>query len=107
MDVALQADPRIKRIKQEEKEAREAKRKNKTGPGGRLSKTQVEEEKRRAEEEAKAKEEADKVHLFTIQRVLVLPMVYVGCESRGKEGKGCSCQCREEGTPCCESRGGR
>ncbi len=62
MDVALSADPRIKRIKQEEKEAREAKRKNK--PGGVPSKAQAEEEKRRAEEEAKAKEEAEKVRLF-------------------------------------------
>ncbi len=61
VDVALSADPRIKRIKQEEKEAREAKRKNKSGPGGGLSKAQVEEEKRRAEEEAKANEEAEKV----------------------------------------------
>jgi len=58
VDVALSADPRIKRIKQEEKEAREAKRKNKSGGGP--SKAQVEEEKRRAEEEAKAKEEAEK-----------------------------------------------
>lgn len=58
VDVALSADPRIKRIKQEEKEAREAKRKNK--PGGAPSKAQAEEEKRRAEEEAKAKEEAEK-----------------------------------------------
>src|SRR5579863_3380149 len=57
VDVALAADPRIKRSKQEEKEAREAKRKNKAGPGGGLSKAQLEEEKRRAEEEAKAKEE--------------------------------------------------
>lgn len=63
VDVALSVDPRIKRIKQEEKDAREAKRKNKSGPGG-LSKEQVEEERRRAEEEAKAKEEADKVRLF-------------------------------------------
>lgn len=62
VDVALSADPRIKRIKQEEKEAREAKRKNKSGGGP--SKAQVEEEKRRAEEEAKAKEEAEKVRLF-------------------------------------------
>jgi DnaJ family protein C protein 2 len=60
VDVALSADPRIKRIKQEEKEAREAKQKNKTGPGGGLSKAQLEEENRRAEEEAKAKEEAEK-----------------------------------------------
>lgn len=63
VDVALSADPRIKRIKQEEKDAREAKRKNKAGTGGGLSKAQVEEEKRRAEEEAKAKEEAEKVCL--------------------------------------------
>ena len=62
VDVALSADPRIKRIKQEEKEAREAKRKNKSGPEG-LLKTQAEEEKRRAEE-AKVKEEAEKVRLF-------------------------------------------
>jgi hypothetical protein len=62
VDVSLSADPRIKRIKQEEKEAREAKRKNK--PGGAPSKAQAEEEKRRAEEEAKAKEEAEKVCLF-------------------------------------------
>ncbi|KAH8990745.1 DnaJ-domain-containing protein [Lactarius akahatsu] len=58
VDVALSADPRIKRIKQEEKEAREAKRKNKSGGP---SKEQVEEERRRAEEEAKAKEDAEKV----------------------------------------------
>ena len=64
VDVALSADPRIKRIKQEEKEAREAKRKNKPGPGGVPSKAQAEEEKRRAEEEAKTKEEAEKVRLF-------------------------------------------
>jgi DnaJ homolog subfamily C member 2 len=62
VDISLSADPRIKRIKQEEKEAREAKRKNK--PGGAPSKAQAEEEKRRAEEEAKAKEEAEKVCLF-------------------------------------------
>ncbi|KAI0301292.1 hypothetical protein BC826DRAFT_988559 [Russula brevipes] len=37
VDVALSVDPRIKRIKQEEKEAREAKRKNKSAPGGGLS----------------------------------------------------------------------
>ncbi|KAI9513502.1 DnaJ-domain-containing protein [Russula earlei] len=61
VDVALSADPRIKRIKQEEKETREAKRKNKSGPGGGPSKAQTEEEKRRIEEEDKAKEEAEKV----------------------------------------------
>jgi DnaJ homolog subfamily C member 2 len=65
VDVALSVDPRIKRIKQEEKEAREAKRKNKAGAGGGLSKAQIEEEKRRADEEAKAKEEAEKVCLCT------------------------------------------
>ncbi|KAI0313418.1 DnaJ domain-containing protein, partial [Amylostereum chailletii] len=55
VDLALGLDPRIKRIKQEEKEAREAKRKNK-GPQVTTA-AQVEEEKRKAEEEAKKKEE--------------------------------------------------
>jgi hypothetical protein len=105
VDVALSADPRIKRIKQEEKEAREAKRKNKAGPGGAPSKAQLEEEKRRAEEEAKAKEETEKVRV--LHRVLVSSFsltIIVGCEGRSKEGEGSGCQCREESTPCCEGR---
>jgi hypothetical protein len=99
--VALSADPRIKRIKQEENEPREAKRKTKPGAP---SKAQVEEDKRRAEEEAKVKEEADKVRLLRRSHVLALLMGYVGCESRGKEGEGCCCQRCEEGTPRCEIR---
>ena len=55
-------DPRIKRIKQEEKAAREAKKKGKTGaPNGLSKKQQEEEDKKRKEEEAKAQEEAEKV----------------------------------------------
>lgn len=55
-------DPRIKRIKQQEKEAREAK-KRAAAPGAPPKKTkqQEEEEKKKAELEAKQKEEAEKV----------------------------------------------
>lgn len=59
VDVCLSVDPRIKRIKQEEKEAREAKRKGKTGTP-QNQKAKEEEEKKRAEEEAKKKEETEK-----------------------------------------------
>lgn len=60
VDLALSVDPRIKRIKQEEKEAREAKRKIKgSGANTPISKAQQEEEKRRAEEEAKQKAEEE------------------------------------------------
>ena len=79
VDVALSVDPRIKRIKQEEKEAREAKRKNKSGAGGGLSKAQVEEEKRRAEEEAKAKEEAEQVCFVYFHKVV--PTFLFPCRS--------------------------
>ncbi|PSS29803.1 hypothetical protein PHLCEN_2v2699 [Hermanssonia centrifuga] len=62
VDLALSVDPRIKRIKQEEKDAREAKKKVKaSGPNGVAAKQQAEEEKKRAEEEAKKKEEEEKV----------------------------------------------
>ena len=63
VDTALAVDPRIKRIRQEEKEAREAKKKNKGGVNGAgaNSKQKEEEEKRKAEEEAKKKEEEEKV----------------------------------------------
>ena len=55
-------DPRIKRIKQQEKEAREAKKRG-TTPAGPAAKTkkEVEEEKIKAELEAKQKEEEEKV----------------------------------------------
>ncbi|KAI0042957.1 DnaJ-domain-containing protein [Auriscalpium vulgare] len=59
VDLALSVDPRIKRIKQEEKEARDAKKKGKSSSGP--SKAELEEQKKRAEEEAKQKEEADKL----------------------------------------------
>ncbi|KAF8171331.1 DnaJ-domain-containing protein [Pholiota molesta] len=61
VDLALSLDPRIKRIKQQEKEAREAK-KRAAAPGAPAKKTkqQEEEERKKAEEEAKAKEEAEK-----------------------------------------------
>ena len=62
VDTALAVDPRIKRIRQEEKEAREAKKKNKGGVNGTMNaKQKAEEEKRKAEEEAKKKEEEEKV----------------------------------------------
>ena len=55
-------DPRIKRIKQEEKAARDAKKKGKgQSTPGKKSKAEEEAEKKRAEEEAKQKEEAEKV----------------------------------------------
>lgn len=81
VDKALSLDPRIKKFKQEEKAAREAK-KNKGRPGNADSgksadqlaaeKKQKEEEEKKAAEAAKQKEEADKVRMrrtCTIRRV--------------------------------------
>ncbi|KIJ33539.1 hypothetical protein M422DRAFT_264467 [Sphaerobolus stellatus SS14] len=61
VDATLAIDPRIKRIKQEEKEAREAKKKAKSGvASGTQTPTQIaQEEAKKKEEEAKAKEEAE------------------------------------------------
>jgi len=61
VDLSLSLDPRIKRIKQEEKEARAAK-KNQRANGGVNTKQKQEEEKKQKEEEAKrlAEEEAVK-----------------------------------------------
>ncbi|OJT02284.1 Zuotin [Trametes pubescens] len=61
VDTALGVDPRIKRIRQEEKEAREAKKKGKSQVNGQDAKLKAEEEKRKAEEEAKRKEEEEAV----------------------------------------------
>ncbi|KAI9569341.1 hypothetical protein HD554DRAFT_608948 [Boletus coccyginus] len=61
VDLTLSLDPRIKRIKQEEKEMREAKKKNKGGVSAAEAKAKAEEEKRKAEEEAKRKEEEEKI----------------------------------------------
>ncbi|KII91523.1 hypothetical protein PLICRDRAFT_156668 [Plicaturopsis crispa FD-325 SS-3] len=60
VDLTLSLDPRIKRIKQEEKEAREAKKKSKGGPAAKKTKAEEEEEKRKAEEEKAKKEEEEK-----------------------------------------------
>lgn len=61
VDLALGLDPRIKRIKEEEKAAREAKKKSKGNvtPNGMSQKEKEEEAKRKAEEEAKKKEEEE------------------------------------------------
>ncbi|KAL7284507.1 hypothetical protein ACG7TL_001798 [Trametes sanguinea] len=59
VDTALSVDPRIKRIRQEEKEAREAKKKNKGPANAQTAKQKAEEEKRKAEEEAKRKAEEE------------------------------------------------
>lgn len=65
VDLALSVDPRIKRIKQEEKEARDAKKKTKGGAVNGMSQKQKEEEdKKKAEEEAIKNEEEEKVRLF-------------------------------------------
>jgi DnaJ family protein C protein 2 len=57
VDLCLGLDPRIKRIKQEEKDTREAKKKAKTGGPAQSQKALEEEAKKKAEEEAKKKEE--------------------------------------------------
>jgi hypothetical protein len=62
VDLTLSVDPRIKRIKQEEKDAREAKKKTKGGVPAN-QKAKLEDEKKKAEEEAKQKEEEEKVRL--------------------------------------------
>lgn len=62
VDTALALDPRIKRIKQEEKDAREAKKKARSGTATPVpTKAAQEEAKKKAEEEVKRKEEEDKV----------------------------------------------
>jgi len=61
VDLTLSLDPRIKRIKQEEKEAREAKKKTKGGLSAAEAKAKAEEEKRKAEEAKRKEEEEEKV----------------------------------------------
>ncbi|GLB41141.1 putative dnaJ molecular chaperone homology domain [Lyophyllum shimeji] len=61
VDLTLSLDPRIKMIKQAEKEAREAKKAAaQPGKPAKKTKAQEEEEKRKAEEEARKKEEEEK-----------------------------------------------
>jgi DnaJ family protein C protein 2 len=68
VDAALQLDPRIKRIKQEEKDAREAKKKARSGTAtpSAPSKADQEAAKKKAEEEAKKKDEEDKVSVVLL-----------------------------------------
>lgn len=61
VDLTQSLDPRLKKFKQEEKEAREAKKKQRAGNTAAGLKANAEEEKRKAEEEAKRKEEEEKV----------------------------------------------
>lgn len=69
VDLTLGLDPRIKRIKQEEKAAREAKKAARSGAGSGASTPAAAPVKSKAQEEAekKAKEEEEKVWLSTIQ----------------------------------------
>jgi DnaJ family protein C protein 2 len=61
VDLAMSCDPRIKRIKQEEKAAREAKKKGAvTGKGKQTPANKAEEAAKRAEEERLKKEEEEK-----------------------------------------------
>lgn len=66
VDLCLGLDPRIKRIKQEEKDARDAKKKAKGTPA-QSAKAKEEEDKKKAEEEAKKKEEEDVVRIAPIR----------------------------------------
>jgi 4-diphosphocytidyl-2C-methyl-D-erythritol kinase len=92
--VLLSLDPRIKRIKQQEKEAREAKKRTATGSGAstpRRSKAEEEADKKRLEEEAKRKEEEEKVELVFHSGYFIT--YWTGC-TRGceKAETGC-CKC--------------
>ncbi|KAG6837997.1 hypothetical protein H0H93_008391 [Arthromyces matolae] len=60
VDLCLSLDPRIKLIKQKEKEAREAKKAASSGKPAKKTKEEEEAEKKKAAEEAKAKEESEK-----------------------------------------------
>ncbi|KZW00387.1 DnaJ-domain-containing protein [Exidia glandulosa HHB12029] len=109
VDKALALDPRIARIKREEKAAREAKKKGKAGApngaaGGQTQKQKEEEERRKAEEEAKKKEDEEKVRPFCVRiRVLDLDLTCIPFfppnigKGRREKGQGCSRQRSEEG----------
>ena len=99
VDLALAYDPRIKRIKEEEKAAREAKKKNKGGVNGTVNaKQKAEEDKRKAEEEAKRKEEEEKVRSSrraTVAHWLTATLLDRSCG--GEKGQGSCCERREKG----------
>ena len=90
VDVCLNVDPRIKRIKQEEKEARETKKRGKVGTP-QYQKAKEEEEKKRAEEEAKKKEEEEKVREVMFPLFQQISDDSVGRSGAGKEGQSCGC----------------
>ena len=92
----LSVDPRIKRIKQQEKEAREAKKRGATSKAGPLkTKQQEEQEKKQLEEEARQKEAAEQVRRPTPPHLILclslMNHLPVGCSRRGKEGESCCC----------------
>ena len=95
-------DPRIKRIKQQEKEAREAKKRG-IAPGGapaKKTKKEEEEEKKKREEEAKQKEEEDKVcvsFFFSLAGDWFLTDLRIACPCGGEEAESCCCECGKEG----------
>jgi DnaJ family protein C protein 2 len=81
VDLTLSADPRIKRIKQEEKDAREAKKKTKGGVPAN-QKVKQEEEKKKAEEDAKKKEEEEKVGYITNHPLMVQILISFSARPR-------------------------
>ena len=85
VDVCLGVDPRIKRIKQEEKDARDAKKRGKAGTPQNL-KAKEEEEKKKAEEEAKKNEEEEMVRGFTFPLFNKQLTTLIGCSGAGEEG---------------------
>ena len=109
VDAALSVDPRIKRIKQEEKAARDAKKKTKGGVNGAMNaKQKAEEDKRKAEEEAKKKEEDEKVrvHSYLPVSTILTSHLFKGGSCRSQEGEGCRCQRCEESTTAAACCGG-
>ena len=84
MDVCLSVDPRIKRIKQEEKDAREAKKRGRAGTP-QNQKAKEEEEKKRAEEAARKNEEEEMVRWVICPQFQLSDHV-VGCSGASEEG---------------------
>jgi len=88
--VCLSVDPRIKRIKQEEKEAREAKKRGRAGTP-QNQKAKEEEEKKKAEEDARKKEEEDKVRGVAFPLFGQVSDGAVGRPGAGEERQSCGC----------------
>lgn len=94
VDLCLGLDPRIKRIKQEEKDAREAKKKAKAP--AQSTKAKEEEEKKKAEEDAKKKEEEEAVRI-ALFRFPTLSNLFADCSCGCQESEGCCCKCCQKG----------